>query len=226
MRTQNKLSAKAVEAAKFEGKPRKLFDGNGLFLHVQAGGRYWRLKYRHNGAEKLLALGVYPEVSLDEARKRRGAAKALLAEGRDPGALKKAEKAGRKPHAGGGEQVHALARVMQRRNLFLQTIAAINEMLMAGLPDRALMLRVCLELIRGDLFRMAWIGMVDEDGASGGRDRLCPGRSRPGGGSLRRLATGAGHDRHRNPHGRHGGQQRYRNKPAIRVVAGACARPG
>lgn len=92
MRTQNKLSAKAVEAAKFEGKPRKLFDGNGLFLHVQASGRYWRLKYRHNGAEKLLALGVYPAVSLAAARVRRDEARAQLADGINPTAQRRATK--------------------------------------------------------------------------------------------------------------------------------------
>lgn len=95
MRTQNKLSAKAVEAAKFEGKPRKLFDGNGLFLHVQAGGRYWRLKYRHNGAEKLLALGVYPAVSLAAARVRRDEARAQLADGINPVEQRRAEKTAR-----------------------------------------------------------------------------------------------------------------------------------
>jgi integrase len=95
MRTQNKLSAKAVEAAKFEGKPRKLFDGNGLFLHVQAGGRYWRLKYRHNGAEKLLALGVYPAVSLAAARVRRDEARTQLADGINPVEQRRAEKTAR-----------------------------------------------------------------------------------------------------------------------------------
>ncbi|MFZ2208369.1 MAG: integrase arm-type DNA-binding domain-containing protein [Porticoccaceae bacterium] len=93
MRTHNKLTAKAVEAAKFEGTPRKLFDGAGLYLHLQAGGRYWRLKYRHNGAEKLLALGVYPHVTLASARARRDEARAQLADGINPTAQRKATKA-------------------------------------------------------------------------------------------------------------------------------------
>jgi len=105
MRTQNKLSAKAVEAAKFEGKPRKLFDGNGLFLHVQAGGRYWRLKYRHNGAEKLLALGVYPAVSLAAARVRRDEARTQLADGINPVEQRRAEKSAR-----GTDTFEAIAR--------------------------------------------------------------------------------------------------------------------
>ncbi|MGB5097244.1 MAG: Arm DNA-binding domain-containing protein, partial [Porticoccaceae bacterium] len=95
MRTQNKLSAKAVEAAKFDGKPRKLFDGGGLFLHIQAGGRYWRMKYRFGGAERLLALGVYPGVTLAAARVRRDEARALLADGIDPAEQRRAEKTAR-----------------------------------------------------------------------------------------------------------------------------------
>jgi integrase len=74
-------------------KPRKLFDGNGLFLLVQPNGsRWWRLKYRFDGAEKTLSLGVYPEVSLKQARERREALRKQIAEGVDPSAVRKAEK--------------------------------------------------------------------------------------------------------------------------------------
>ena len=63
-----KLTIKAVGAAKPREKPYKLADGNGMFLLVNPNGsKYWRLKYYFNGKEKLLALGVYPEVSLTEA---------------------------------------------------------------------------------------------------------------------------------------------------------------
>ncbi|MEO5829308.1 MAG: integrase arm-type DNA-binding domain-containing protein, partial [Rhodanobacter sp.] len=79
------LAAVAIKTA----KPGKHFDGGGLFLHVQPGGRYWRLKYRHAGKEKLLALGVFPEVSLAEARRRRADARNLLRDGRDPSAERK-----------------------------------------------------------------------------------------------------------------------------------------
>ena len=54
--------------------------------------------------------------------------------------------------------------VMRRRNLLLQTVAAVNEMLMAELPEPELMSRICDELVRENLFRMAWIGLVAEDG--------------------------------------------------------------
>lgn len=63
----------------------KHFDGGGMFLHVMpTGAKYWRLKYRHAGKEKTLALGVFPEVSLQEARDRRMKARALLRDGIDP----------------------------------------------------------------------------------------------------------------------------------------------
>jgi integrase len=63
----------------------------GLFLDVRpSGSRYWRLKYRFGGRENLLALGVYPEVSLAEARKGRDAARTLLRQGIDPNADRKA----------------------------------------------------------------------------------------------------------------------------------------
>lgn len=68
----------------------KHFDGGGLYLEVSAaGGRYWRLKYRHGGKEKRLAFGVYPEVSLKAARERQTEARAILARGDDPAAAKR-----------------------------------------------------------------------------------------------------------------------------------------
>ncbi|MHB1215263.1 MAG: EAL domain-containing protein [Thiobacillus sp.] len=259
-------------------KPLKLADGGGMYLLVRPdGSRCWRLDYGFNGQRKTLALGSYPEMSLSAARTQRRAAKALLAEGHDPGA-KTAVKSSRDSPVAGDEQAHALAiigegiwewelasgrvrhnaqwarlmglsprqlehtwqkalarvhemerdnvmaliqnclggetvfdcehrvqhadgnviwvqnrgkvvernddgkpvrivgslrdvteqrrtvLVMQRRNLLLQTIAAVNQMLMAELSEPELMMRICQEMIRDDLFRMAWIGLVDEDG--------------------------------------------------------------
>jgi integrase len=73
--------------------PGKHFDGGGLYLEVTAaGGRYWRMKYRHGGKEKRLALGVYPDVTLAEARKGRERARDEMAAGKDPGELRKAAK--------------------------------------------------------------------------------------------------------------------------------------
>ena len=88
------LSDTSVRNAKAQDKALKLFDGDGLFLFVSpAGGKLWRLKYRFQGKEKLLALGAYPDVSLKDARKRRDEAKELLAKEIDPGEAKKEAKA-------------------------------------------------------------------------------------------------------------------------------------
>ncbi|WP_028454604.1 tyrosine-type recombinase/integrase [Chitinilyticum litopenaei] len=79
-----------------DGKPLKLSDALGLTLWVMpTGAKYWRWKYRWGGKEKSLALGVYPEVSLKEARQRRDAARLQLAQGDDPSAARKAEKLAR-----------------------------------------------------------------------------------------------------------------------------------
>lgn len=75
-------------------QPGKHFDGAGLYLELTpAGGRYWRLKYRHAGKEKRLALGVYPAVSLKAARQRATEARERLAAGIDPSAQRQADKA-------------------------------------------------------------------------------------------------------------------------------------
>ena len=83
-----------VRKAKTTAKPQKLSDGGGLYLLVQPNGaKYWRVKYRVAGVEKVLALGVYPDVSLSHARERRDTARKLLTNGVDPGAARKAQKA-------------------------------------------------------------------------------------------------------------------------------------
>lgn len=89
----NKLTDTAIRKARHGEKSVKLADGGGLYLELHPNGsRYWRMKYRFGGAEKRLALGVYPEVSLAEARQRREDARKLLANGADPGEAKKAAK--------------------------------------------------------------------------------------------------------------------------------------
>ncbi|MFM5441848.1 tyrosine-type recombinase/integrase [Aeromonas enteropelogenes] len=86
------LSDIVAKQAKFTGKSHKLTDEKGLFLLVNKSGKYWRLKYRYGGKEKLLALGVYPDVSLKMARRKRDEARRLLAEGEDPGIVRKQSK--------------------------------------------------------------------------------------------------------------------------------------
>lgn len=73
--------------------PGKHFDGEGLYLEITpAGGRYWRWKFRFGGKEKRLALGVYPAVSLKEARTKCEQARQQLRDGIDPGQARQQEK--------------------------------------------------------------------------------------------------------------------------------------
>lgn len=87
------LSDAQVSKAKPTEKDYKLSDGGGLYLLVTSnGGKLWRFQYRFDGKQKLLAFGQYPEITLANARKRREEARTLLANGKDPGEVKKAAK--------------------------------------------------------------------------------------------------------------------------------------
>jgi integrase len=87
------LTDTTVRSAKAGHKPRKISDGGGLFLLVQpGGGKLWRLAYRFGGKQQTQALGIYPEVSLAQARSGRNEAKKLLAQGIDPSAQRKRDK--------------------------------------------------------------------------------------------------------------------------------------
>lgn len=80
-----KLTNRQITLSKPAGKPYKLSDGGGLYLQITTtGGRYWRYKFRFGGKEKLLALGVHPDVSLKEARLAHQEARAKLAKNIDP----------------------------------------------------------------------------------------------------------------------------------------------
>jgi len=86
----DKLTELGVRKAKPSSKQKKLTDGRGLFLLLHPNGsKYWRMKYRFMGKEKLFAIGVWPEVSLIAAREKRNEAKQLLKSGKDPSAAKK-----------------------------------------------------------------------------------------------------------------------------------------
>lgn len=87
------LSDSRVRAAKPRAKNYKIYDSEGLFLLVTpAGGRLWRVKYRYDGKEKLLAVGAYPIVGLAAARQKRDAALRVLDAGKDPSAEKAQQK--------------------------------------------------------------------------------------------------------------------------------------
>lgn len=86
-----------VKTAKPMDKAYKLTDGGGMYLLVKPNGsKYWRLKYRFVGKEKMLSIGVYPDVSLADARQKRDEARKVLAAGGDPGEVKKADKLAQK----------------------------------------------------------------------------------------------------------------------------------
>lgn len=90
----NLLSAQECNNATSGGKEiRKLHDGGGLYLWVYAdGSKYWRLRYWLAGKEKSLSLGVYPEVSLKDARAKRDAERKKLENNLDPSAERRAER--------------------------------------------------------------------------------------------------------------------------------------
>lgn len=88
------LTDTAIRTAKPTDKPYKLSDEKGLFLLIQPNGaKYWRLKYRYGGKEKMLSFGVYPDIGLKDARTKRDEARNLLTKDVDPGEHKKATKA-------------------------------------------------------------------------------------------------------------------------------------
>ena len=90
------LTDTLIRNAKPGTKPIKLFDERGLFLLVTpTGGKWWRFRYMFDGKEKLLSLGVYPDVSLKDARERRDEARKLVANGVNPSENRKIQKSAR-----------------------------------------------------------------------------------------------------------------------------------
>ncbi|MCP5405841.1 MAG: integrase arm-type DNA-binding domain-containing protein [Pseudomonadaceae bacterium] len=110
------LTSLGVEKAGAKAKPYKMADKDGLFLLVKPGGKkYWRFKYRFAGKEKMLGFGVYPEVSLKEARTRTEEARKMLRDGIDPSAHKQGQKrAERLKHA---SSFRAVAEEWHTKNL-------------------------------------------------------------------------------------------------------------
>lgn len=127
------LTDTAIRTAKPGPKIQKLYDGNGLFLQVMPSGqKYWRLKYYFAKKEKLLALGVYPDVSLAVARRKRDDARSKLAEGIDPSEAKKMEKRESKLNADNTFKAIALAWLEKRKAVveigqYQKTLARMNN---------------------------------------------------------------------------------------------------
>jgi len=103
------LTETQIRKAKPRDKAFKLSDERGLYLEISpTGGKWWRFKYRFDGKEKRLSLGVYPDVELKAARERRELARKQVAAGIDPSEQRKAEKATR--IEAGANTFEALAR--------------------------------------------------------------------------------------------------------------------
>jgi len=94
------LTDTAIRKAKPGAKAVRMYDERGLYLEVApSGGKWWRFKFAFGGKEKLLSMGTFPDVSLKQARERRDAARAQLAEGIDPSAARKEQKAAKRAEA-------------------------------------------------------------------------------------------------------------------------------
>lgn len=136
------LTNAAVKAAKARAKPYKLADSQGLYLHVMpSGARYWRVKYRFAAKEKLLALGVYPEVSLLAAREQRDAARAQLRAGADPGTQRKADRASTLQRHANSFQAIAREWIEKRAGLWkdshsAQVLVSLESNIFPSLGDR------------------------------------------------------------------------------------------
>jgi len=115
------LTDKAIQAAKPRARPYKLADGEGLTMLVNPNGsKLWRFRYRHEGREKMLGFGSYPDMSAKLAREKRDKARKQLAEGLDPSGARQAEKVAR------GNTFEAVAREwlpMQKERLAPATYA-------------------------------------------------------------------------------------------------------
>ena len=147
------LTDTAIRKAVPGDKPRKLTDGGGLYLELRPNGaRWWRLKYRFGGKEKLLSMGVYPEVTLATARKRRDEARTQVAHGIDPSDVRKAGKAADA----------AQAKAMAPANAGLPaagTFEAVAREWLAKAHEPAVSVRYALrsrKQLEGDVF--PWIG--------------------------------------------------------------------
>ena len=92
VRYRQMLTDVAARQAKPKDKPYKLSDSGGLYLLVNSIGKYWRMDYRFAGKRKTLSIGVYPKISLVDARKKRDDAKDQLANDIDPGITKAVRK--------------------------------------------------------------------------------------------------------------------------------------
>ena len=92
------------------GKPKKYTDGGGMYLLVNKTGKYWRYNYKFAGKSKTYAIGIYPDISLKDARVLHEEARELLARDIDPSAYKKIQKLSMSRYSGGSNSFEVVAR--------------------------------------------------------------------------------------------------------------------
>lgn len=152
------LTDTAIRKAKPAETPQKLTDGGGMYLLLKPdGGRYWRLDYRFAGKRKTLALGVYPTITLAEARQRRDDAKRRVANGFDPGAdRREAKQAQAAANRASGATFAAVARDWMARQEVAEVTASKNRWILetflfpeiGSLPLASITSRVLLDALR------------------------------------------------------------------------------
>lgn len=138
------LSDTEIRKIKPAERRQRLFDGGGLHLEVApTGGKFWRLKFRFDGKEKLLSLGSYPDTGLKEARKRRDEARQLLAEGTDSTTQRKALRHARKLTTLSTVESLACAWLDHRADAWVERARTIILASRRGRRDRAVPARRC-----------------------------------------------------------------------------------
>lgn len=147
------LTDAIIRQAEYDGKVQKLRDGNGLYCHVLPSGKYWRYDYRYAGKRRTLSIGVYPAVTLKQARIALYAAKAQLAEGIDPSYDKQIKK-----HVGGDHSFRAIANqwldVQEWSEGHRRTIEnRINKDLMPNIGDKPIQIITAADVLT--VLRMA-----------------------------------------------------------------------
>jgi integrase len=149
------LTDTAIRKAKPTDKPQKLADAGGMYLLLKPDDcRYWRMDYRHGGKRKTLALGVYPTVTLADARQRREDARKLLANGTDPGEIRKQE--AQRAEQAAGDTFEAVARGWMARQDVAEVTANKTRWILetflfpeiGGLSLSAITPRVLLDALR------------------------------------------------------------------------------
>tara|TARA_R100001230_G_C5686664_1_gene196383 strand:- start:614 stop:1030 length:417 start_codon:yes stop_codon:yes gene_type:complete len=129
MRYFDKLTDEIIKNLKPKEKPYKKFDGKGLYLLVHPnGGKYWQLKYRFSNKQKNLSLGIYPEISLKEARDKCDEARKQIRDGLDPSYEKQILKAKKKSETYSSKEIkNTIEAIDKQIKIHEQAIEILNS---------------------------------------------------------------------------------------------------